>query len=58
MAVARERLGKHVPAATGTHATIEELLETAFSMQSVPRLYKDHSFGLVPPGNLLQTPNS
>jgi hypothetical protein len=36
MAVAMERLGKHVPAATNTHATIEELLKTVFSMQSMP----------------------
>jgi hypothetical protein len=27
-AVSRQRLGKHVPAETNTHATIEELLET------------------------------
>jgi hypothetical protein len=30
----RQRLDKHVSAATGRHATIEELLETMFSMQS------------------------
>jgi hypothetical protein len=36
--VARERLGKHVPVATDTQATIEELLEAVFSMWSVPRL--------------------
>jgi hypothetical protein len=29
-AAARERLCKHVPAATDTHATIEKLLETIF----------------------------
>jgi hypothetical protein len=41
-AVARERLGQHIlqqpnhaTAATDTHATIEEVLETVFSMQSV-----------------------
>jgi hypothetical protein len=28
-AVAKQWLGKHVPAATNTHATIEELLEVA-----------------------------
>jgi hypothetical protein len=32
MAAAMERLGKHVPAATDTHATIEVLLEKRFSM--------------------------
>jgi hypothetical protein len=48
--VARERLCKytvtkhwlssrHVIAATDTHATIEELLETVFSVWSVPRIY-------------------
>jgi hypothetical protein len=35
-AVARKRLGKHVPAATNTRTTIEELLEAVFSMQYVP----------------------
>jgi hypothetical protein len=35
-AVAREQLGKYVPAATDTHATIEESLETVFSVRSVP----------------------
>jgi hypothetical protein len=30
-AVCRQRLGKHVPAATDTHATIEVLLEAGFS---------------------------
>jgi hypothetical protein len=28
--VSRQRLGKHVPVATDTHATIEILLETVF----------------------------
>jgi hypothetical protein len=28
--VARQRLGKHVPAATNTHATIEELMNAYF----------------------------
>jgi hypothetical protein len=35
-AVARERLGKHVPAAMDTHAAIEKSLETVFSVRSVP----------------------
>jgi hypothetical protein len=30
----RQRLGKHVPAATNTHATTEELLYALFSMPS------------------------
>jgi hypothetical protein len=30
---------QHVTAATVTHATTEELLQTLFSIQSVPRLY-------------------
>jgi hypothetical protein len=34
--VARQRLDKHVSAATDTHPTIEELLETVFSMRPVP----------------------
>jgi hypothetical protein len=33
--VARQRLGKHVPAATNTQATIEVLLDASFSMRSV-----------------------
>jgi hypothetical protein len=40
MAVARQRLGKHVSAAVDTHATIE-VLETVFSMRSVPKLYSE-----------------
>jgi hypothetical protein len=38
-AVSRQRLGKHVPAATDTHATIEVLLEMVFSVLSVPKCY-------------------
>jgi hypothetical protein len=38
----RKRLGKHVPAAMDTNATIEGLLDTAFSTRSVPKgLYND-----------------
>jgi hypothetical protein len=33
-AVARQRLGKHVPAAKNTYATIEELLDAVFSVVS------------------------
>jgi hypothetical protein len=34
-AVAKQRLGKHVPAATNTHTTIEEVLDAVFSVRSV-----------------------
>jgi hypothetical protein len=30
--VARQRLGKHLPAATNTHATVEELFDVVFYM--------------------------
>jgi hypothetical protein len=33
--VARQRLGNPVPAAKNTHATIDEMLEASYSMQSV-----------------------
>jgi hypothetical protein len=33
--VVRQRLGKHAPAATITHTTIEELLDAVFSLRSV-----------------------
>jgi hypothetical protein len=33
-------------AATGTHATIEELLEAAFSVGFMQRLYKESQLGL------------
>jgi hypothetical protein len=33
--VARQRLNKHFPTETSTHATIKELLGTVFSMQFV-----------------------
>jgi hypothetical protein len=38
--IARQRLGKNVPAATNTLAPIELLLETMFSIRSVQRGYK------------------
>jgi hypothetical protein len=52
IAIARERLlntpiarpwlsSRHVKAATDTHETIKELLEAAFSVRSVPRLYNE-----------------
>jgi hypothetical protein len=34
-AIARQRLGTHVPAATNTHATIKELLDMVFSVRSM-----------------------
>jgi hypothetical protein len=33
--VAKQQMGKHVPAATNTHATVEELLDPSFSLRSV-----------------------
>jgi hypothetical protein len=39
--ITRQRLSKHVPAATNTQATIEELLEAMFSVGSAPRLYNE-----------------
>lgn len=39
-AVARQRLGKHVSAATDTYATIEEILEAMFYMPSVSTPYE------------------
>jgi hypothetical protein len=38
-AVARDRLGKHVPVATDTRTTIEKLLEVVFSVGYVLGLY-------------------
>jgi hypothetical protein len=40
-AVSRTSLGKHVPAAMDTHATIVVLLETVFSTWFVQRGYKE-----------------
>jgi hypothetical protein len=34
--------GKHVSAVTNNHATTEELLEAAFPVRSVPRLYNEN----------------
>jgi hypothetical protein len=36
---------QHVPAATNTCATIEELVETVFSIRSVQMVYKEDSLG-------------
>jgi hypothetical protein len=35
LVVAKQRLGKQVPKATNTHATIKVFLDTSFSMVSV-----------------------
>jgi hypothetical protein len=43
--VARQRLDKHVSTAMDMHAKLEELLETVFSMQSVPMLYSKDEQG-------------
>jgi hypothetical protein len=37
--IAWQWLGKHGPGVTNTQATIEELLDTVFSVGSAPRLY-------------------
>jgi hypothetical protein len=41
MAAVRLCLSKHMSAAMDMPATIEELLEAVFSMQSMPRLYSE-----------------
>jgi hypothetical protein len=38
--ITKQRLGKHVPMATSTQATLEEFLGTVFSVGSSPRLYR------------------
>jgi hypothetical protein len=43
--ISRQRLRKHVPFATDTHATTEVLLETMFSARSVQRSYKEENLG-------------
>jgi hypothetical protein len=43
--VSSQRIGKHVPAATNTHSTIELLLETVFSTRSVQICYKKYNWG-------------
>jgi hypothetical protein len=40
-ATARQRHGNNMSAQMDTHATIEELLETMFSMWSMPWLYNE-----------------
>lgn len=39
--ITSQRLGKHAVAAADTHAIIEELLDTAFLMRSVPTLQNE-----------------
>jgi hypothetical protein len=43
--VSRQRIGKHVSAATNTHAIFELLLKTVFSTRSVQRGYKEDNSG-------------
>jgi hypothetical protein len=43
--ISRQRLGKHVPAAKYTHATIEVLLERVFSTRSMQKGRKEYSWG-------------
>jgi hypothetical protein len=43
--VCRKRLGKHFPATTDMHATVEVLLETMFPTRSVQRGYKENNWG-------------
>jgi hypothetical protein len=38
---ARQWSGKYISTITNNSSTIEELLEAVFSIQSVPRLYKE-----------------
>jgi hypothetical protein len=45
ISVSRQQFGKHVSAATDTHATIEALLEMGFSARSVKRSFKEDNWG-------------
>jgi hypothetical protein len=42
--VSKQRIGKHVPAATNMHATIVLLLETVFSTRSVQMGYDEDNW--------------
>jgi hypothetical protein len=44
-AVSRQRFGKQVPAAKNRRTAIEVLLETVFSIRSVPKVYQWDKFG-------------
>jgi hypothetical protein len=41
MSIARQWLGKHIPAAMDMHTTIEELLKMVFPMWSAPEFYSE-----------------
>jgi hypothetical protein len=41
----RQRIGKHVPAATNTNTTLELLLQMVFSTRPVENDYKDDNWG-------------
>jgi hypothetical protein len=43
--VSRQRIGKHVPAATNMNRTIGLLLETVFPTRSVQSGYKEENLG-------------
>jgi hypothetical protein len=43
--ISRQGMGKYVPTATNTHATIELLLETVFSTRSLQSGYKKDTWG-------------
>jgi hypothetical protein len=46
--LARQRLGKHIPAAMDMHATIEDLLEVVSSIRPVPKFYKEWPVAVKP----------
>jgi hypothetical protein len=46
ISIARQRRCKHSPTVTNNHATTEELLEAAFSMRSMPRIYEEKNGGV------------
>jgi hypothetical protein len=41
----RQRIGEHIPVATDTNTTIDLLLETVISTQSVQSGYKEDNWG-------------
>jgi hypothetical protein len=43
--VTRQRIGKHVSAATNTHTAMELLSQTVFSIWSVPGSYLEENWG-------------
>jgi hypothetical protein len=40
----RQQIGKHIPLAMNTHTTVELLLDTVFSTQSVQRGYEEDNW--------------